>query len=221
VNDSIELPGRRPLASRNWQLSQLAAHWLADRRIAPNAISVAGVFAGIFAGVAFAMTAQFSAAARIFWVAGAVLIQLRLLANLFDGMVAVETGVRSPAGELFNEVPDRISDPATLIGLGYAAFANPLLGLIAACVALFVAYVRAIGRVAGAPQEFCGPMAKQQRMFVATMTAIWCGLTPSAWQVFAGIGVPSWALGIIVVGGIVTAIRRLLRISRNLRAARA
>jgi phosphatidylglycerophosphate synthase len=221
LSEPIDLSGRRPLASRDLQISQKVAHWLAERRVRPNAISIAGLVAGVLAGVSLALTAQFPAWAGLFWIAGAALIQLRLLANLFDGMVAVETGEKSPVGELFNEVPDRVSDPATLIGLGYAAHSNPMLGLAAACVALFVAYVRAIGRVAGAPQEFCGPMAKQQRMFVATMTALWCGLTPTSWHFIANMGIPTLALIIVIVGGVVTAIRRLLRIGKNLRELRA
>ena len=46
------------------------------------------------------------------WLCGAVLVQLRLLANVLDGMVAVGRGVASPVGELYNEIPDRVSDTA-------------------------------------------------------------------------------------------------------------
>ena len=42
--------------------------------------------------------------------------QYGLLANLLDGLVAVEGGRRSPTGELFNEVPDRVSDVLVLAG---------------------------------------------------------------------------------------------------------
>ena len=51
---------------------------------------------------------------------------LSLLANLLDGMVAMGRGVASPVGELFNEVADRVSDTAILLGLGWAA-GNPAL----------------------------------------------------------------------------------------------
>ena len=63
---------------------------------------------------------------------------------------------------------------ATLIGLGYAALSSPELGYLAACAALFVAYVRATGKATGTEQEFCGPFAKPQRMFVVTVCALWC-----------------------------------------------
>jgi phosphatidylglycerophosphate synthase len=214
-----ENPDRRPLATRNLGISRTLARWIAATGITPNAISVWGMVAGVLAGVALAGTAQFPDQGRWFWLAGAALVQLRLLANMFDGMVAIETGKTSPVGELFNEVPDRVSDPATLIGLGYAAGSHPAAGFAAACVALFVAYVRAMGKAAGVAQDFRGPMAKPQRMFFVTMVALWCGLTPAAWQTWAGVGAPVWVLGLIVLGGVVTAVRRLARISRASRSA--
>lgn len=80
-------------------------------------------------------------------------------------------------GELFNEVPDRVSDIAILIGAGYAAGGNATLGLLAALVAVLVAYVRAEGTVVGASQQYCGPMAKPERMVIILLAALHCGLT--------------------------------------------
>ena len=162
------------------------------------------------AGLLFAATTQ--AAARWLFLAGAVLVQLRLLANVLDGMVAVGRGVASPVGELYNEIPDRISDCAVLIGIGYAAF-DPALGLLAALFAVLTAYVRATGRAAGAPSDFRGPMAKQQRMAVATVAALICAVAPASW---------TWpiltaALWLIAVGSAFTAGRRLVGIAGHLR----
>jgi phosphatidylglycerophosphate synthase len=159
--------------------------------------------------------------------AGALLIQLRLLANMLDGMVAIEGGKASPVGELYNEVPDRVSDVATLIGAGYAAGGDPTLGYLAACVALFTAYVRAMGKAAGANQEFGGPMAKQQRMFIVTVIAVYCAVVPDNWHPVwtlspspgepgLGPGLMAAALVLIILGGIVTVIRRLFRIAATL-----
>ena len=46
--------------------------------------------------------------------------QLRLTANMLDGMVALASGRASKVGELYNEVPDRVSDAAVFIGAGLA-----------------------------------------------------------------------------------------------------
>ena len=136
---AAEVSGRRPLASRHWPFSQRAAAGLAARGASPNGISVAGMVFGLAAGAAFWATARVSGPAWPWWLAGALLVQLRLLCNLLDGMVAVEGGRRSAVGELFNEVPDSVSDAATLVGLGYAVGSVPVLGWAAALVALLVA----------------------------------------------------------------------------------
>jgi len=210
--DSYQIGDRRPLASRGWKISEKIARWLALHGATPNAISIAGMICGILAGIMFAMTLG-AAHPWFFWVFGAVFVQLRLLANLYDGMVAVLREAASPVGELFNEVPDRVSDAATLIGFGYATGSDPMLGFVAAIFAIFLAYLRAQGKVAGANQEFCGPMAKQQRMATVTIAAIACAVVPSAsdWQI------PMFALWVIIAGCIMTIVRRLRRITMTLR----
>ena len=57
---------------------------------------------------------------RIFWLVAALGAQLRLTANMLDGMVALASGRDSKVGELYNEVLDRVSDAAVFIGVGYA-----------------------------------------------------------------------------------------------------
>jgi phosphatidylglycerophosphate synthase len=180
------------------------------------------MFFGIAAGGLLATTSHVhSLSARVCFLLAAVMVQLRLICNLLDGMVAVKTHRASRTGELFNEIPDRISDLATLIGAGYALGGLPWLGYIAACMALFTAYIRAVGKVAGAQQEFCGPMAKQQRMFVITMVSLYCAVTPKSWQFIGAwhdFGIVSIALVLIVIGCVVTVFRRLARISRTLKS---
>jgi phosphatidylglycerophosphate synthase len=209
---------RRPIASRELAVSRRLARWMARRGWSPNAISTCGMLAAIAGGGCLYATGHLDEPyLRIAWIAAAALAQMRLLANMFDGMVAIESDRASPIGELFNEVPDRVSDSALLIGLGYARGGHILLGFTAALLAVFTAYVRAMGKVAGGRQEFCGPMAKPQRMLVVTATALWCGLAPAALQVESvGFGLPSYALVIIAVGCVITAARRLWRISRSL-----
>ncbi|HEX2115774.1 MAG TPA: CDP-alcohol phosphatidyltransferase family protein [Alphaproteobacteria bacterium] len=211
---------RRPIAARELRIFQMAAEWLSRRKVTANAISVAGMTAGMLAGLAFALTPYAGSVEALAWFAAAALIQLRLLANMLDGMVALASGTASRLGELFNEVPDRVSDSATLIGLGYAVGGDELLGFAAATAAMATAYVRALGVAAGARAEFCGPMAKQQRMFVATAVAVLCGVA-SLVQIavdVGGCGLPAIALAIITAGAAATALRRLTRIARALRS---
>src|SRR5581483_8658971 len=137
---------RRPIAARDLKVMQGSAAWMARQGFSANGISVAGMIFGLLGGVALYATSSCPASARLLWLAGAACIQLRLLANLFDGMVAIARGTASKVGELFNEVPDRVSDSAILIGLGYAPYGHVLLGYGAALAAMMTAYVRAVGK---------------------------------------------------------------------------
>lgn len=212
----VDEADRRPIAARNLGATQRMAAALVARGASPNGISVAGMAAGMGAGIAFAAVAWWPAAAPVFWLLGALLVQARLMANLLDGMVAIGRGVASPVGELFNEVPDRVSDTAVLVGLGVAA-GSLALGLGAALAAMLTAYIRTTAKAAGAPTDFAGPMAKQHRMALATGLAVWCAVIPGAWG-------GAWAvwgvLVVITVGSVATAWRRLARAAAALEAKR-
>jgi phosphatidylglycerophosphate synthase len=213
---------RRPIAARELPFFIGLASRLARAGITPNAISVAGMIAGILAGAAFAATPHTSHLfSRLCFLAGAACVQLRLLANMLDGMVAVNSGKTSPVGELYNDVPDRISDTATLIGLGYALGGWPEMGFLGAILAILTAYIRAVGRAAGAGSDFRGPMAKQQRMLLVTLAAVFVALTPEHWRLFWGPrntwGLPAAALCLIALGSAVTCARRLLGVAAKLR----
>src|SRR5437762_14315021 len=209
---------RRPIATRDRKWAQAATAWLAARNVSPNAISIAGMCACIVAGIALGATPI--ADYRILWLIAALGAQLRLTANMLDGMVAIASSRASKTGELYNEVPDRISDAAVFIGAGFAWGGNVMLGYIATILAIFTAYVRAAGKIAGAPNEFCGPMAKQHRMLVITLICVYAAVTQRSWQIItlnnSQIGLMTMGLVVIVAGCVITVIRRVTRISHPL-----
>ena len=211
---------RRPIATRNRKWAQAATTWLAARNVSPNTISIAGMCACIVAGIALGVTSI--ADYRILWLIAALGAQLRLTANMLDGLVALASGRTSRVGELYNEVPDRISDAAVFIGAGFAWGGNIALGYIATILAIFTAYVRAAGKIAGAPNEFCGPMAKQHRMLVITLICLYSAVTPRSWQIISfndsEIGLMTLGLAVIIVGCVITVFRRVSRIAHALGA---
>ena len=209
---------RRPIAARDTRWAAAIARALANAGLRPNAISVVSVVFAAAAAACLVGAGRFAGGAQIFcWLGAAGGIQLRLLANLFDGMVAVEGGFRTKSGEIFNELPDRISDALILAAAGYAISGIvwlPALGWTAALLAIITAYVRTLGAACGTAQYFIGPMAKQQRMF--TLTAACLGdallLPPGVWRV----DLIPWALAIVAAGCVVTIARRTARILRDL-----
>jgi Phosphatidylglycerophosphate synthase len=210
---------RRPIATRNRKWAQATTDWLASRNVSPNAISIAGMCACMVAGIALAVTSITDY--RILWLIAALGAQLRLTANMLDGMVAIASNRTSRTGELYNEVPDRVSDAAVFIGAGFAWGGNATLGYIATILAIFTAYVRAAGKIAGAPNEFCGPMAKQHRMLVITLVCVYAAIAPRSWQIItfndSQIGLITLGLVVIVVGCVITVIRRVGRIAHALK----
>jgi phosphatidylglycerophosphate synthase len=210
---------RRALATRNAGWAKAAARRLGQAGVRPNGVSIAGVVLALASGVAFALAPELSGGSRAALLAAAAAgIQLRLLCNLLDGMLAVEGGLKSRTGDIYNDLPDRMADVFILVGAGYSL--RPLaygatLGWAAAVAALFTAYVRVLGGSLGVTQHFIGPMAKQHRMFTLTMftllavtEALW-GLAPRA----IGAG-----LGVIVAGSVATTIRRTWRLAREVEA---
>ncbi|MGH7134004.1 MAG: CDP-alcohol phosphatidyltransferase family protein [Phycisphaerales bacterium] len=230
---------RRPLASRNSRVMKALAAWLAGRRCSPNLISLAGMFAGIIAGGLLAWTGHGAEGwvARGCYLGAAACVQFRLLCNLIDGMVAVEGGMKSVVGDLYNDVPDRVSDVGTLVGAGYAAASCPELGYLAAIVAVMTAYIRAVGKALTGVADYRGPMAKQQRMAAITVVCVYLGAAPEAWRPVlepvvqsaatgdirwrGAFGLMALALAIIALGGVATCWRRLSAIARALRSRAA
>ena len=212
---------RRPLASRDLRIVQRAAAWLASREVSANAISLASIgFAAVGSLCLVGTAGTDGLRARGLFVLAAGFVQLRLLANLLDGMVAVGSGKASPAGELYNEVPDRIADSMILIGAGFAAGGAPVIGYAAALLAVFVAYMRALGSSLGAKALFIGPMAKPQRMATITAACLFSACVPADWPggIAGAFGPMSLALALIVAGAALTAVRRLRRIAAQIGA---
>ncbi len=210
---------RRPIAARRLAFIQNLAAALARRQVQPNLISIIGLVASLIAAALLVLTSQPSHPTRIYFLLAAGLIQLRLLCNVIDGLVAVEGNMKSPTGELYNEIPDRLSDIATLIGFGYAADSFPTLGYIAAIAAVFVAYIRTVGKGCGLPADFRGPMAKQQRMFLVTVCSIYMAAAPRGWQpLYESRGLPALTLVVIIVGCVITSLHRGIGIAHGLRS---
>lgn len=215
TNPTYDPTDRRPIQSRNTHWAETVTRFLVTRGVSPNAISLFGMFAAVAAGAAFLSTSFATGSTqRVLWFCGGLLCQVRLLCNLFDGMVAIERNIASPIGELYNEVPDRVSDSAVFLGLGYAVGGGVALGWLAALISVFVAYVRAMAKSLGAPNDFCGPMAKPQRMAIATAVAVYLAFSPDAWRM--AWGEAKVVLVLVVFGGIVTAVRRLVRAAKHL-----
>ncbi len=210
---------RRPIAARGAKWASASASWLAMHGVAPNRISLASIVFALIAAACFAASPHVAPIPAVLLLASVpVWIALRSICNLLDGMIAVEHRKATPAGVLFNEFPDRISDAAFFIGAGFAATpaaAGLHLGWTCAALAILTAYTRALAASAGVSHDFRGPMAKPQRMAAlalgATAAAIETALTHSTYAL-------TITLAIIALGCVITIARRLHCAARQLSA---
>lgn len=218
------LASRRILKSRDTRWAHSAASWLAKSGLSPNAISVVSVFFAGGAMVCFLVAGDQTSTAGILaaWLGALVCIQLRLLCNLMDGMVAVEGGKGSPIGAVFNDAPDRVADVLILVGAGYSGagesgvvklFEVIPLGWACAVVAVWTAYIRTLGASLTSQHDYQGPMAKQHRMAV-----LCAGIAIELIQHLTGHERQGIfiALTIIFFGGLLTCWKRLAVIARAL-----
>jgi phosphatidylglycerophosphate synthase len=206
---------RRVLATRDTEWARSLARVLAGTGVRPNGVSVAGIGFALTAATAFVLSPAYNPGGRAgLLLAAAGCIQLRLLCNLLDGMLAVEEGLKTRTGEIFNDLPDRIEDIMILVGAGYAPGLPEAatLGWAAAVAAVLTAYVRVLGGSLGLTQHFAGPLAKQHRMFVLTVITLFAAIESLA-------GLPARALpiglAVIVAGSVATSVRRTRRILRE------
>ncbi len=225
MNDDPGTGSRRYLKSREAAWAQGLARWVGRTGITPNMISVLSLGCALMASVCMMKASDYPCkpCATWIWAGAAVFIQLRLLCNLIDGMVAIEGGKKSAVGALYNEVPDRLADPMLMMAAGYCndwvvkLWGIPL-GWVAAVLSVLTAYIRVLGGTLTGTQSFIGPMAKQHRMAVLTLACL--GSIIELWVRQDGKcaqEVMRYALALIVVGSAITCWRRLALIARQLR----
>ncbi|HYA19101.1 MAG TPA: CDP-alcohol phosphatidyltransferase family protein [Burkholderiales bacterium] len=200
---------RRPLKTRQQAWARRFARFFVQQGVTPNQISLASVgLALLGAGAYWGSNTERPLLRLILLLLAALCIQLRLLSNMLDGLMAVEEGKKTPTGGIYNELPDRIADVIFLVAAGYAA-GWPELGWIASLLALLTAYVRALGASFGFKQDFCGPMAKPHRMFTLTVGSVLSAFLPS-------LPILAITMGVIILGSALTIMRRTFHLNRNL-----
>lgn len=207
---SEDIQNRRPINSRKNKHIQRFAAYLARRNSpTPNQISGLSVVFALLGAICLWLSAyHFS-----FLLLCALFVQLRLMCNLLDGMVAVEGGKKTPIGDIFNEFPDRIADSLFLIALGYAVNLG-WLGWLAALLAAFTAYIRVFGGSLGFEQKFLGPMAKQHRMAILTAACLLAVVEHILWNTDYSLLL---GLSVILLGTAATCATRTMDIAKQLK----
>lgn len=80
------------------------------RRPDAEPVSIASIFFGLAAGAYMVLGAELGGSWRLaLFSLAALLILVRSLCNLWDGMMAIEGGLQSASGAIYNDLPDRLT----------------------------------------------------------------------------------------------------------------
>jgi len=200
---------RRPIARIFRLTAQGATRFCVRLGIHPDAISYFSVVAAAAAALAFWRSSNRPA----LLIVAPLFCYLRLWCNMLDGMVALASRRANARGEIFNDLPDRISDIVIFVGVAHSGWLNPFLGYWAAIAALLTAYIGTLGQAVGVQREFSGWMSKPWRMVLLSL---------GSWLTFGDLSFRhhtalACACTLIIIGCLQTSAQRLARILRALR----
>lgn len=202
---------RRPLTTRSAGWAKWLASILVKANVSPNQISVLSILPALIGAWMLLRSPT-----PLMMVLIALCIQLRLLCNMLDGMVAIEGGKQSNVGVLYNEIPDRIADSLFIVALGYVV-AMPWLGWLGALLAAKTAYIRLLGGANGLKQDFRGPLAKPHRMFVMSLG---CLIAAVELQINGTVFALMVTAYVVAIGSGITCATRTLAIAKQLKQAK-
>lgn len=138
------------------------------------------------------------------------LLFLRLALNALDGLLAQQTGKARVAGEVLNEMTDRIADVAIFIGLTMCPLTDKFIGFVSIIAILMVSYTGILGKAVGAERIYSGVLGKADRMIYLMVVCLVYGLYPD--YGFMGFSTYTWLLIIFIPLACVTILQRLLKI---------
>ena len=165
-----------------------------DHAISANQLTLAAVVVSLLGGVALAA----SGLEPWLLLVAVPVVALRLALNALDGMVARTGRTATPAGELLNEVGDRLGDLLLVGGLVFAGHADMRLGAITLAVIGLPGAVGVTARAAGGARRYEGPLSKPDRMAALAGASVLTLLLPVT-PVVNGYFV------LLIVGALVTA----------------
>lgn len=170
---------------------------LVRHRVHPDYLTIGALILSILGGVALWGTTH---ALWLFLLIPIVAIG-RTALNALDGLVARDTGLARPWGEVLNEFSDRLADVSLFTGAALAHGSNILLGAATIVVMLLSSYLAILSKAAGGRRQYGGMMGKADRMIflsVASVVAL----------ILASYPLMTYFLIVVLVGLVLTIIRR-------------
>ena len=181
--------------------------------LTPNGLTLIGF--GISIAGALLLVAQL-------WVIGGIVVFVGGVFDMFDGTLARATGQVSKLGAFMDSTFDKAGEILVFIGC-IAALANSNLGTVPVLVAsaamgaaIMVSYTRAksdaLGYSSGMGLAAVGIMPREIRLVIISLGIVLTGTS-------IGISALEFALGVILVGSVITVIQRILHVRSQAKSA--
>lgn len=138
-----------------------------------------------------------------------LLLFLRLALNALDGLLAQQTGKARVAGEVLNEMTDRVADVAIFSGLTLCPLTDKFAGFVAIIAMLMVSYTGVLGKAVGAERVYLGVLGKADRMIYLMVACLAYGFYPDFGVM--GYSTFTWLMVIFIPLACITILQRLLR----------
>ena len=155
------------------------------------------------------------------WVIGGIVVFLGGVFDMFDGTLARATGQASPLGAFMDSVFDKLGEIIVFLGviaglLAVGAADVPILVAAAAMgAAIMVSYARAksdgLGYSSGMGLAAVGVMPREVRLVIISIGIVLTGTT-------LGTSAIEFALGVILVGSVITVLQRILFVRSQARS---
>ena len=133
-------------------------------KIHPDIITIVAFVVSAFGGAALWLSSQ----PGMLWLLCTIpfVALLRTMLNALDGMVAKQTGLARPWGEVLNETFDRLSDIAIFAGLACSKLCSGPLLTASLISVLMSSYLGILSKAAGGQRQYGGVMGKADRMIL-------------------------------------------------------
>ncbi len=156
------------------------------------------------------------------WVIGGIVVFVGGVFDMFDGTLARATGKASKFGAFMDSTFDKLGEILVFIGC-IAALGNSNVGTVPILVAagamgasIMVSYTRAksdaLGYSSGMGLAAVGIMPREIRLVIISLGIVLTGTS-------IGISAIEFALGIILVGAVITVIQRILHVRSQAKSA--
>lgn len=177
------------------------------KNVSPNVISLLLLPVAIVTAWAYVWAVQYPA----LYLAGIVLLFLRMLVATLDGLVAITFQKTSPEGELYNRITPEVADLLLLGALFLSHPDEPVLGALMLLTSWGITFFGMVGLVAGRPSQSVGPVGQTDRLAALMVFSL---LQYLSHKLGWGEDFMHWFFWWVIGGGMLTIALRVFRTFR-------